>query len=151
MDIYYKLLLLSSSLKYVWWLKAKIITLCDSGFTEIMIGITLNLLIALGLWCCVQLLSHIRLFVTPWTVALQAPLSMNFFRQENWSGFPFPSPEDLPDPGTEPTSPVFPALQVYSLPLSHQGSPSTLIDTIQISFGDSSSFPVLLSLQCPCD
>ena len=44
--------------------------------------------------------------VTPWTVARQAPLSMGFPRQEYWSGFPFPSPGDLPDPGTEPTSPV---------------------------------------------
>ena len=43
---------------------------------------------------------------TPWTVASQAPLSMGFFRQEYWSGFPFPSPGDLPDPGIEPTSPA---------------------------------------------
>ena len=40
---------------------------------------------------------------------LQAPLSMGFFRQEYWSGLPFPSPGDLPTPGTEPTSPVAPA------------------------------------------
>ena len=46
-------------------------------------------------------------FVTPWTVACQAPLSMGFSRQEEyWSGLPFPSPGDLPDPGTEPASPV---------------------------------------------
>ena len=43
-------------------------------------------------------------FVTPWTVAYQAPLSMGFPRQEYWSGLPFPSPGDLPDPGTEPRS-----------------------------------------------
>ena len=49
-------------------------------------------------------------FVTPWTVALQAPLSMEFSRQEYWSGFPFPSPGDLPDPGIELTSLVSPAL-----------------------------------------
>ena len=49
----------------------------------------------------------------PWTVALQAPLSMGFSRQESWSGLPFPSPEDLPDPGIEPESP---ALQADSLP-----------------------------------
>ena len=78
--------------------------------------------IDLGLCCCVQLLSRIKLFVTPWTLVLQAPLSMNFFRRENWSGLPFPSAEDLPNPGTEPTSPVSPALQVYSLALSNQGS-----------------------------
>ena len=45
-------------------------------------------------------------FVTPWTVAHQAPLSMGFSRQEYWSGWPFPSPGDLPDPGIVPMSPV---------------------------------------------
>ena len=45
-------------------------------------------------------------FVTPWTVAHQAPLSMGFPRQEYWSGFPFPSPGDLPYPGIEPRSPA---------------------------------------------
>ena len=54
----------------------------------------------------VKSLSHVRLFVTPWSVAHQAPLSMGFSRQEYWSGLPFPSPGDLPDPGTEPGSPV---------------------------------------------
>ena len=47
-------------------------------------------------------LSRVRLFVTPWTLAYQAPLSMGFSRQEYWSGLPFPSPGDLPDPGIEP-------------------------------------------------
>ena len=59
-------------------------------------------------------------FVTPWTVAYQAPLSMGFSRQEYWSGLPFPSPRDLPDPGFEP---MCPAVQVNSLPLTHLGSP----------------------------
>ena len=45
---------------------------------------------------------------------------MGFFRQEYWSGLPFPSPADLPHPGIEPTSPVSPTLQVDSLPLSHR-------------------------------
>ena len=48
--------------------------------------------------------------VTPWTVAHQAPLSTGFPRQEYWSGLPFPPLGDLPDPGTELTSPVSPAL-----------------------------------------
>ena len=52
---------------------------------------------------CVQLLSHVLLFATPWTVACQASLSMEFSRQEYWSGLPFPSPGDLPGPGVEPT------------------------------------------------
>ena len=54
----------------------------------------------------VCMLSHVQLFATPWTVADQAPLSMGFPRQEYWSGLPFPSPGDLPDPGIEPTSPA---------------------------------------------
>ena len=51
---------------------------------------------------CVKSLSLIRLFATPWTVARQAPLSMGFSRQEYWSGFPSPSPGDLPNPGIKP-------------------------------------------------
>ena len=56
-----------------------------------------------------------------WTVVRQAPLSMGFSRQEHWSGLPCPPLGDHPNPGTEPRSPVSPALQVDSLPLSHQG------------------------------
>ena len=66
------------------------------------------------------MLSRVPLFVIPQTVAHQAPLSMGFPRQKYWSGLPFPPPGHLPDPRIEPTSP---ALQVNSLPLSHQGSP----------------------------
>ena len=61
----------------------------------------------------VKSLSRVRLFVTPWTVAYQAPPSMEFSRQGYWSGLPFLSPEDLPDPGIEPGSP---ALQADALP-----------------------------------
>ena len=50
----------------------------------------------------VKSLGHVRLFVTPWTIADQASLSVGFSRQEHWSGLPFPSPGDLPDPGIEP-------------------------------------------------
>ena len=60
---------------------------------------------------------------TLWTAAYQAPLSMGFSRQEYWSGLPCPSPRHLPDSGIEPVSPVAPALQADSLPLSYQGSP----------------------------
>ena len=56
--------------------------------------------------------------MTPWTVAHQASLSMEFSRQEYWSGLPFPSPGDLLDPGIEPG---FPALQADSLPSEAQG------------------------------
>ena len=54
--------------------------------------------------------SCVRLFVTPWTAAHQAPLSMGFSRQEYWSGLPGPPPGDLPDPGIKPTSLVSPVL-----------------------------------------
>ena len=58
----------------------------------------------------VQSLGRVRLFATLWTVAHQAPLSIGFSRPEYWSGLPFPSPGDLPDPGIEPTCPVSRAL-----------------------------------------
>ena len=61
-------------------------------------------------------LSRVRLFATPWTVAYQAPPSMGFSRQEFWSGLPFPSPGDLPDPGIEPGSPAFQADTLTSEP-----------------------------------
>ena len=61
-------------------------------------------------------LSRVRLFATPWTVAYQAPLSMGFSRQGYWSGLPFPSPEDLPDPGIEPMSPTLQADALLSEP-----------------------------------
>ena len=66
-------------------------------------------------------LSCVQLFTTPWIVARQPPLSLGFSRQEYWSWLWFPSPGDLPNAGTEPTSPE---LQADSLPLNHQGSPS---------------------------
>ena len=70
--------------------------------------------------CSTQSLSRVWLFVTPWTVACQAPLSMEFSR----SGELFPSPADLPHPGIEPRSP---ALQVDSLPSEPKGKPSVCV------------------------
>ena len=67
----------------------------------------------MGVLLLLLLLSHfsrVRLCVTPWTAALQAPLSMEFSRQEYWSGLLFPTPEDLLDPGMEPVSPGSPTL-----------------------------------------
>ena len=69
----------------------------------------------------VKLLSHVRLFSTPWTVAHQAPPSMGFSRQEYWSGLPFPSPGDLPNPGIEPRSP---SLQAEALTSELPGKPN---------------------------
>ena len=68
----------------------------------------------------VKSLSCVQLFATPWTIAYQAPPSMGFSRQECWSGLPFPSPGDLPDPGIEPRSP---ALQADALPCEPPGKP----------------------------
>ena len=70
-----------------------------------------------------QPLSGVRHSVIPWMVAHQDPVSVKFSRHKYWSGLPFPPPEDLPDPGIRPASPVSCALQADSLPLSHQGSP----------------------------
>ena len=64
----------------------------------------------------VKSLSRVRLFVTPWTAAYQAPLSVGLSRQENWSGLSFPSPGDLPDPGIEPRSPALQADALHSDP-----------------------------------
>ena len=67
----------------------------------------------------VKSLSRVRLFVTPWTVAYQAPRSMEFSRHECWSGLPFPSPVDLSDPGIQPGLPHCRQMLYY---LSYQGS-----------------------------
>ena len=68
----------------------------------------------------VKSLSRVRLFATPWTVAYQAPQSMEFSRQEYWSGLPFPSPGDLPNPGIKPGSPM---LLADALPSEPPGKP----------------------------
>ena len=64
-------------------------------------------------------LGRVQFFATPWTIACQAPPSMGISRQEYWSGLPFPSPGDLPNPGIEPGSPT---LQVGSLPSEPPGN-----------------------------
>ena len=80
----------------------------------------------------VKSLSRVRLFATPWTVAYQAPQSMGFSRQEYWSGVPFPSPGDLPNPGIEPRSP---ALQADALTSEPPGKPpiSAAAQPLQVS------------------
>ena len=62
------------------------------------------------------MLSRVLLFATPWTIAHQAPLSTGFPRQEYWSGLPFPSLGNLPDPGIEPGSPTLEADALTSEP-----------------------------------
>ena len=84
---------------------------------------------------CAQSSSHVQLFAAPWTVAHQTPLTMEFSRQEYWSGLSFPSPRDLPNPGIEPESP---ALQADALPSELPGKPvksvSTLLHNLWLSF-----------------
>ena len=77
------------------------------------------------------------LTVIPWTVAHQAPLSMEFSRREYWSGLTFPSPGDLPDPRIEPSSP---ALQANSLPSESPGKPWQHLKSV--------STPILLIMMC---
>ena len=77
----------------------------------------------------VKSLSRVRFFVTPWTVAYQAPLSMGFSRQGYWSGLPFPSPGDIPNPEIKPGSP---ALQADALPSELPGKIQSEVDVIKL-------------------
>ena len=72
---------------------------------------------------CVQSLSPVQLFAASWNVARQHPLSMKFSGQEYWSGLPFPTPGNLPDPGIEPVSPEAPALAGRFFTTESPGSP----------------------------
>ena len=82
--------------------------------------LTLTCLLKVKVKVKVKSLSRVQLFATPWTVAYQDPPSMGFSRQECWSGLPFPSPGDLPDPGIKPESP---ALQTDALLSEPPGKP----------------------------
>ena len=77
-------------------------------------------------------LSHVRLFGIPWTVARPAPLSMEFSRQEYWSGLSFPTPGDLPNPETEPASLVSPALVGRFFTTEPAGRPNRVINKNKI-------------------
>ena len=82
--------------------------------------------------CVLSDFIHVR-SVTPWTVVLQAPLSIGFSRQEYWSGLSFPLPGDLPNPGIKPESLEAPTLQANSLPLSHWGKPFVMAVQVKTS------------------
>ena len=84
--------------------------------------------ICFPLTCCLVAVMSSS-FASPWTAAHQVPLFMRSPRQEYWSGLPFPSPGDLPNPGIKPASP---ALRVDSLPLSYQGSPPFWLSSVYI-------------------
>ena len=88
------------------------------SFYKHLLNYLLCAIILLGVHA--QSLSRVQLFATPWTLAHQAPVSIEFSRQEYWSGLPFTTPRDLPDPRIEPASPAW---QVDSLPLSYLESP----------------------------
>ena len=103
----------------------------------------------------VSLVSRVWLFEAPWTIACQAPLSVEFSRQEYWSGLPFPNPGDLPDPGMEPGSP---ALQADSLPSVSQSvqslsrvqlfvTPWTAARQASLSITNSRSLPKPMSIE----
>ena len=85
--------------------------------------------------CVLSRFSHVELFVTPRTVAHQAPLSMGFCRQEYWSGLSCPLPGYLPDPEIEPVSPVAPASQADFFTTEPPGTPTTVPQRDIISCG----------------
>ena len=92
--------------------------------------------------------SCVRLFATPWTVAYQVAPSMGFSRQEHWSGLQFPSPEDLPNSGIEPPSPVSPALQGESLLLEPPVKPYKVITRLKKSLLEKASRNVNFIYKC---
>ena len=80
-----------------------------------------------------NLLSHVQLFATSWTVAHQAPSSMGFSRQEYWNGLPFPSPGDLPDPGIEPRFPTKKIIESHSEEQNAYIETNIYVDSVQAS------------------
>ena len=125
-----------------WWRRKSMLRLAVIVFSPTVISSrSLNLVCQVTCVCVcvcacvcvyVHLLSHVRLFVTPWTVARQAPLSMGFFSQEYWSELPFPSPRDLPHPGMESTSPALAGGFFTTEPPGKSRSHSQLEDRSQI-------------------
>ena len=75
--------------------------------------------------CVCVSLSHVQLFATPWMIACQAPLSLGFSRQEYWSGWSCPAPQDLPNPGIEPRSPAL--QETDALPSDLLGKPQDFL------------------------
>ena len=88
-------------------------------------------------------LSRVQLLATPWTAAHQAPPSMGFSRQQYWSGLPFPSTGDLPDPGLKPRSPT---LQVDSLPSEPPGKPRGTVEGCSFTRQSQKAFLILIQL-----
>ena len=124
--IYFPCCLAISRMSYKW--NPSVCCLLNlASFTEHKSSMLLHIKEFVAFYCCgkkkVLVTQSCLTLSTPWTVACQALLSMEFPRQEYWSGLPFPSPGDLPDPGIEPRVPT---LQADSLPSEPQGSYSIL-------------------------
>ena len=111
------------------------VTILKISIQKVSRNVILNILLPINYWINYNIATHgytwkwkwkryllscVQPFGTPWTLALQAPLFIQFSRQEYWSGLPFPSPGDLPNPGIEPGSPT---LQADSLPSEPPGKP----------------------------
>ena len=90
----------------------------------------------------VKSLNHVRIFATLWTVAYQAPPSMGFSKQEYWSGFPFPSPGDLPNTGIEPGPPALEADTLTSEPPACNAGDTGLIPGLGRSAGERIGYPL---------
>ena len=115
---------------YIHKLVTRPIAIWDKGPFKKKMSSLQNWCFYINLLFVVQSLSYVRLFVTPWTAAHQAPLSMGFSRQEFWSGLPFPSPGNIPEPGIRLCLQHW---KVDSLPLSNLGSPSfTILQVTEI-------------------
>ena len=96
--------------RVVYWQKQGLVELVRGAIDALGLWRDCNFFFVTGCVCVLSYFSRVWFFVTPWTVACQAPLSMGFSRQEYWSGLPCPPPGDLPDPGIEPMSLMSPAL-----------------------------------------
>ena len=90
-------------------------------------------------FCCCSVTKWCTSLCEPWTVACQAPLSMRFSRQEYWSGLLFPTPGDLLDPGSKPTSLAFPAMASVFFTTSPQEKPKLLLQEVLLGILDSVS------------
>ena len=105
----------NSSVFLTWSLTSAYVSYVGGSILQQMLAQMMSMKFPIA-WSEVKSFSHVRLFVTPWIVAYQAPPSMGFCRQEYWSGLPFPSPVYLPDPGIEPGSPTLEADALTSEP-----------------------------------
>ena len=131
----------TSNLFIYWRDPTSILTLC-THLTQSFICFTTRLLNTFSSPVCVlSCFSHVWLFATLWSVARQAPLPSGFSWQEYWGGLLCPPPRHLPNLGIKPTYPVAPTLQADSLPLSHRGKPSTILELCDIKMNKTNVLP----------